>query len=110
MHNILSLMCLGNIHDWALKGAHPVNINRWYKFGALVSIRTVAPGFREISELPDWVQTREKAVNLPWIPSWYHSRMEDESPRFGAMRNNHKGSPLHKEKPSWTTKVWSHEE
>ncbi|KAL8484344.1 hypothetical protein ACS0TY_026864 [Phlomoides rotata] len=38
---------------WALKGAHPVNVNRWYKFGALASIRTVAPGFREISELPD---------------------------------------------------------
>ncbi|KAL8512143.1 hypothetical protein ACS0TY_018555 [Phlomoides rotata] len=27
----------------------------WYKFGALASIRTVAPGIREISELPDWV-------------------------------------------------------
>ncbi|KAL8533965.1 hypothetical protein ACS0TY_010113 [Phlomoides rotata] len=40
---------------WALKGAHPVTVNRWYKFGVLASIRTVAPGFREISELPDWV-------------------------------------------------------
>ncbi|KAL8539848.1 hypothetical protein ACS0TY_001448 [Phlomoides rotata] len=40
---------------WALKGAHPVTVNRWYKFGALASIRTIAPSFREISELPDWV-------------------------------------------------------
>ncbi|KAL8466395.1 hypothetical protein ACS0TY_035482 [Phlomoides rotata] len=39
---------------WALKGAHPVTVNRWYKFGVLASIRTVAPSFREISELPDW--------------------------------------------------------
>ncbi|KAL8539938.1 hypothetical protein ACS0TY_001518 [Phlomoides rotata] len=46
---------------WALKGAHPVTVNRWYKFGVLASIRTVAPSFREISELPDWtnqVKTR----------------------------------------------------
>ncbi|KAL8551845.1 hypothetical protein ACS0TY_000773 [Phlomoides rotata] len=40
---------------WELKGVHPVTVNMWYKFGALLSIRTVAPGFREISELPDWV-------------------------------------------------------
>ncbi|KAL8498662.1 hypothetical protein ACS0TY_021849 [Phlomoides rotata] len=40
---------------WALKGAHPVTVNRWYKFGVLASIRTIAPGFREISKLPDWV-------------------------------------------------------
>ncbi|KAL8475899.1 hypothetical protein ACS0TY_028530 [Phlomoides rotata] len=40
---------------WALKGAHPVIVNRLYKFGVLASIRTVAPSFREISELPDWV-------------------------------------------------------
>ncbi|KAL8501732.1 hypothetical protein ACS0TY_021011 [Phlomoides rotata] len=39
---------------WALKGAHPVTVNRWYKFGALASICTVAPSFREISELSDW--------------------------------------------------------
>ncbi|KAL8465465.1 hypothetical protein ACS0TY_034825 [Phlomoides rotata] len=39
---------------WALKGAHPVTVNRWYKFGVLASIRTDAPSFREISELPDW--------------------------------------------------------
>ncbi|KAL8470647.1 hypothetical protein ACS0TY_033271 [Phlomoides rotata] len=40
---------------WALKGAHLVIVNRKYKFRALASIRTVAPGFREISELPYWV-------------------------------------------------------
>ncbi|KAL8505777.1 hypothetical protein ACS0TY_016842 [Phlomoides rotata] len=28
---------------WALKGAHLVTVNRWYKFGALASIRTIAP-------------------------------------------------------------------
>ncbi|KAL8508660.1 hypothetical protein ACS0TY_019056 [Phlomoides rotata] len=43
---------------WALKGAHPVTVNRWYKFGVLASIRTIAPGFREISELPDWVEIK----------------------------------------------------
>ncbi|KAL8554269.1 hypothetical protein ACS0TY_002458 [Phlomoides rotata] len=30
---------------WALKGANPIDVNRWYKFGALASIRTIAPGF-----------------------------------------------------------------
>ncbi|KAL8496729.1 hypothetical protein ACS0TY_020413 [Phlomoides rotata] len=40
---------------WALKGAHPVTVNRWYKFGSLASIITIAPSFREISELPNWV-------------------------------------------------------
>ncbi|KAL8540536.1 hypothetical protein ACS0TY_001972 [Phlomoides rotata] len=44
---------------WALKGAHPVIVNRWYKFGALALIRTVAPSFREISELPDWVPSKK---------------------------------------------------
>ncbi|KAL8499019.1 hypothetical protein ACS0TY_022106 [Phlomoides rotata] len=34
---------------WALRGAHPNTVNRWYKFRALASIRIVAPGFREIS-------------------------------------------------------------
>ncbi|KAL8497252.1 hypothetical protein ACS0TY_020800 [Phlomoides rotata] len=48
---------------WALKGAHPVIVNRWYKFGVLASIRTVAPSFREISELPDWVGN---AVQESW--------------------------------------------
>ncbi|KAL8476325.1 hypothetical protein ACS0TY_028845 [Phlomoides rotata] len=44
---------------WALKGAHPVTVNRWYKFGALASIRTIAPSFREISELPDWAEEKQ---------------------------------------------------
>ncbi|KAL8525213.1 hypothetical protein ACS0TY_014727 [Phlomoides rotata] len=40
---------------WALKGANPIDVNRWYKFGALASIRIITPGFQEISELPDYV-------------------------------------------------------
>ncbi|KAL8483207.1 hypothetical protein ACS0TY_026038 [Phlomoides rotata] len=48
---------------WALKGAHPVTVNRWYKFGALASIRTIAPSFREISKLPDWGYGRSLSIN-----------------------------------------------
>ncbi|KAL8458167.1 hypothetical protein ACS0TY_035885 [Phlomoides rotata] len=40
---------------WALKGVSPNDVRRWYNFGALASIRTVAPSFQEISKLPDWV-------------------------------------------------------
>ncbi|KAL8510315.1 hypothetical protein ACS0TY_017211 [Phlomoides rotata] len=40
---------------WALKGANPNDVRRWYVFGALASICTVALGFWEISELLDWV-------------------------------------------------------
>ncbi|KAL8470090.1 hypothetical protein ACS0TY_032818 [Phlomoides rotata] len=36
-------------------GANHNGVRRWYNFGALASIRTIAPGFREISELPNWV-------------------------------------------------------
>ncbi|KAL8519137.1 hypothetical protein ACS0TY_010179 [Phlomoides rotata] len=39
---------------WALKGAGPNDVRRWYNFGALTLIHTVAPAFWEISELPDW--------------------------------------------------------
>ncbi|KAL8501201.1 hypothetical protein ACS0TY_020670 [Phlomoides rotata] len=35
--------------------SEPHNVRRWYEFGALASICTVAPGLWEISELPDWV-------------------------------------------------------
>ncbi|KAL8511314.1 hypothetical protein ACS0TY_017933 [Phlomoides rotata] len=54
---------------WALKGAYPNTVNRWYKFGALASIRTVAPRFREILELPDWVcnAVQESWHNNPHI-------------------------------------------
>ncbi|KAL8505976.1 hypothetical protein ACS0TY_016996 [Phlomoides rotata] len=91
---------------WALKGAHPVTVNRWYKFGVLASIRTVAPGFREISELPDWVvsnknrslhkemgaltdtsfknHAEEKAVGGPVRRNKAHT----ESALFGTMRKN----------------------
>ncbi|KAL8476971.1 hypothetical protein ACS0TY_029318 [Phlomoides rotata] len=40
---------------WALKGANPIDVLIWYTFGALASICTIAPGFRKISELPDWI-------------------------------------------------------
>ncbi|KAL8541529.1 hypothetical protein ACS0TY_002703 [Phlomoides rotata] len=40
---------------WALKGVNPNDVRRWYEFGALASICTIAPNFQEISELPDWV-------------------------------------------------------
>ncbi|KAL8506427.1 hypothetical protein ACS0TY_017347 [Phlomoides rotata] len=39
---------------WSLKGANPNDVHIWYGFGALASICTVALGFWEISELPDW--------------------------------------------------------
>ncbi|KAL8532862.1 hypothetical protein ACS0TY_009169 [Phlomoides rotata] len=42
---------------WALKGAAPNDVRRWYNFGALALIRTVAPSFQEISKLPDWALT-----------------------------------------------------
>ncbi|KAL8472446.1 hypothetical protein ACS0TY_029600 [Phlomoides rotata] len=51
---------------WALKGAHPVTVNRWYKFGALASIRTVAPKRTHHQEKEDtdrrriWSHAEEK--------------------------------------------------
>ncbi|KAL8508017.1 hypothetical protein ACS0TY_018541 [Phlomoides rotata] len=73
---------------WALKGAYPVTVNRWYKFGVLTSIRTIAPGFREISELPDWVEKNRKAVG----PATKKSRHE-ESAKFGTVRKKTKDGP-----------------
>ncbi|KAL8547370.1 hypothetical protein ACS0TY_006917 [Phlomoides rotata] len=29
---------------WALKGANPIDVRRWYTFGALASICTLGPG------------------------------------------------------------------
>ncbi|KAL8549294.1 hypothetical protein ACS0TY_008227 [Phlomoides rotata] len=43
---------------WALKGANPNDVRRWYRFRALISICIIALGFWEISELPDWVDER----------------------------------------------------
>ncbi|KAL8459126.1 hypothetical protein ACS0TY_036552 [Phlomoides rotata] len=65
---------------WALKGAHPVTVNRWYKFGALASIRTVAPSFREISELPDWVDKNRKAAGS--------ATKKSEALKFGDMQKS----------------------
>ncbi|KAL8473040.1 hypothetical protein ACS0TY_030041 [Phlomoides rotata] len=78
---------------WALKEVGPNDVRRWYNFGALASIRTVAPSFWEISKLPDLTPTgtrknREKTSKLPWIPTGYHLRVEAESSPFGAMQKN----------------------
>ncbi|KAL8498360.1 hypothetical protein ACS0TY_021616 [Phlomoides rotata] len=51
---------------WALKRANPNDIRRWYGFGSLASICTVAPGFREILELPDWL------LNA-FVESWHNN-------------------------------------
>ncbi|KAL8494493.1 hypothetical protein ACS0TY_025337 [Phlomoides rotata] len=72
---------------WALKGAHPVTVNRWYKFGVLASIRTIAPGFREISELPDWT----KIVKQPDPPQ--RKSRHEESAKFGTVRKKTKDGP-----------------
>ncbi|KAL8506199.1 hypothetical protein ACS0TY_017166 [Phlomoides rotata] len=80
---------------WALKGAHPVTVNRWYKFGVLASIRTIAPGFREISELPDWTKKKAagpatKKKQARGVSKVWHGTEKDE------------GRTLHEEKPSTT--------
>ncbi|KAL8523406.1 hypothetical protein ACS0TY_013387 [Phlomoides rotata] len=59
---------------WALKGVNPNDVRRWYGFGALTSICTIAPGFREISELPNWVLN---AVVESW-PNNPHLKRDDE--------------------------------
>ncbi|KAL8497579.1 hypothetical protein ACS0TY_021061 [Phlomoides rotata] len=42
--NILSLICFVNILNlWALKGVNLIDVNKWYKFGALASNCTVTP-------------------------------------------------------------------
>ncbi|KAL8549051.1 hypothetical protein ACS0TY_008066 [Phlomoides rotata] len=72
---------------WALKGAHPVTVNKWYKFGVLALIRTIAPGFREILELPDWTKI-EKQLDPPQRKS-----MHEESTKFGTVRKKTKDGP-----------------
>ncbi|KAL8506375.1 hypothetical protein ACS0TY_017306 [Phlomoides rotata] len=51
---------------WVLKGASHNDVHKWYNFGALASIRTIAPRFQEISELPDW------ALNAV-VESWHNN-------------------------------------
>ncbi|KAL8510920.1 hypothetical protein ACS0TY_017655 [Phlomoides rotata] len=70
---------------WALKGAHPVTVNRWYKFGALASIRTIAPSFREISELPDW-KTLTPVVAIAPPPPAASPTQHFTHPRHSASR------------------------
>ncbi|KAL8543640.1 hypothetical protein ACS0TY_004277 [Phlomoides rotata] len=60
---------------WTLKGANPNDVRRWYNFGALTSICTIAPSFREISGLPDWKKKSE------WTPP-QRKRRHAESPNF----------------------------
>ncbi|KAL8549047.1 hypothetical protein ACS0TY_008063 [Phlomoides rotata] len=73
---------------WALKGAHPVTVNRWYKFGALASIRTIAPSFREISELPDWLAESYKKSVPPRRKKRPATALTDGS--FGHIRKKRK--------------------
>ncbi|KAL8536056.1 hypothetical protein ACS0TY_011622 [Phlomoides rotata] len=94
---------------WALKGAYPVTVNRWYKFGALTSIRTIAPSFREISELPHWVDTilaSDKAIKTRRAPPPRKERHE-KSTKFGMVRKKVKDGPFTKK---IATKNWSHSE
>ncbi|KAL8508049.1 hypothetical protein ACS0TY_018562 [Phlomoides rotata] len=72
---------------WELKGAHSVTVNRWYKFEVLASIRTIAPGFQEISELPDWTKT-EKQSDPP-----QRKNRHKESAKFGTVRKKMKDGP-----------------
>ncbi|KAL8554295.1 hypothetical protein ACS0TY_002471 [Phlomoides rotata] len=87
---------------WALKGAHPVTVNRWYKFGVLALIRTIAPGFREISELPDWIPLRYQTKNRKAVgPATKKTQARGVSKVWhGAEKDE--GRTLHEEKPSTT--------
>lgn len=38
-----------------LKGSKPEEIREWYDFGTLTLVHTTAPGFLEISKLPEWI-------------------------------------------------------
>ncbi|KAL8523979.1 hypothetical protein ACS0TY_013802 [Phlomoides rotata] len=60
---------------WALKGAHPVNVNRWYKFGVLASIRTIAPGVVSVRIRPNlfyylcWICAMDCCGTIIWHTS-----------------------------------------
>ncbi|KAL8493728.1 hypothetical protein ACS0TY_024782 [Phlomoides rotata] len=61
---------------WALKGAHPVTVNRWYKFGVLASICTIAP------------DKNRKAAGSATKKSRH-----EESAKFGTVRKKTKDGP-----------------
>ncbi|KAL8546265.1 hypothetical protein ACS0TY_006113 [Phlomoides rotata] len=63
----------------ALKRAGPNDVRRWYDFGALASICTVAPGFWEILELPDLVLN---AVVESWHNNPHHKRDDELEIKF----------------------------
>ncbi|KAL8482964.1 hypothetical protein ACS0TY_025861 [Phlomoides rotata] len=64
---------------WALKGANPNDVRRWYRFGALSSICTVAPNLWEISKLPDWVLN---AVVESWHNNPHLKRGDEQEIKF----------------------------
>ncbi|KAL8460535.1 hypothetical protein ACS0TY_032170 [Phlomoides rotata] len=51
----------------------------WYDYGALASICTVAPSFREISGLPDWVAN---VVQESWSHNSHLKRGEELEIKF----------------------------
>ncbi|KAL8514810.1 hypothetical protein ACS0TY_013773 [Phlomoides rotata] len=64
---------------WVLKGANPIDDRRWYTFGALASICTIALGFREISELLDCILN---AVYESWYNNPHLKRGEELEIKF----------------------------
>ncbi|KAL8489942.1 hypothetical protein ACS0TY_025733 [Phlomoides rotata] len=64
---------------WALKGANTNNVRRWYNFRVLASICTVAPNFREISGLLDWVVNK---VQESWSHNPHLQRGEELEIKF----------------------------
>ncbi|KAL8549712.1 hypothetical protein ACS0TY_008523 [Phlomoides rotata] len=89
---------------WALKGAGPNDVRRWYNFGVLALIRTVAPGFQEILELPDWVLNAVD-ITQEWKSSHHHlelcGKIKDGGPstkKKKATYRTHLKSRRHEEK------------
>ncbi|KAL8487116.1 hypothetical protein ACS0TY_023696 [Phlomoides rotata] len=89
---------------WALKGAHPVTVNRWYKFGVLASIRTIAPGSEK---------SRNYRIGLEGTPP-RRKIWREESARFGTVRKKMKDGPsmknLETNHRTYRRKFWSHAE
>ncbi|KAL8547520.1 hypothetical protein ACS0TY_007019 [Phlomoides rotata] len=64
---------------WALRVEGPIDVRRWYNFGALTSIRTITPCLKEISELPDWVGN---AVQESWYTNPHLKRGDELEIKF----------------------------
>ncbi|KAL8548890.1 hypothetical protein ACS0TY_007958 [Phlomoides rotata] len=54
---------------WALKGTNPINVRRWYKFGALASICTVAPVYESWHNNPHLKRGEELEIKFITIAS-----------------------------------------